>query len=134
MAAFQIVIKQFHRMCIEHPGCDGCPLIDVDKRCSNVSFDCFSVADERAEEFEYCITKWAIEHPEPKYPTWIQWWDENFKGNGRKMLTPCSFMPPSDLGCSIEREGCMNAPHKCWNTPIPADIAKKLGIKPMEVE
>lgn len=120
MAEFKEVIKQARRMCEA-----------IDRRCGDCKVSsCLVDVDDDLEE---TIMEWASKHPEPKYPTWVEWWDENFAGNGKRMLTPCSFMPPSELGCSIEHAGCMVAPYKCWHTRIPAEIAKKLGIKPVEV-
>ena len=130
MAEFSVVMKQAQRMCKSYESrcercafgqSDGCPFHLF--RSYMKSFD-FS-------EVERIVMDWAVANPEPKYPTWVEWWDENFSSKGRRMLTPCSFVPPAELGCSIEMDGCMNAPYKCWHTPIPADVAKKLNIKPI---
>lgn len=43
---------------------------------------------------------WAAKHPEPKYPTWGAWLTEKYGWNN------------------------------AYGTPIPADIAEKLGIEP----
>ena len=118
MAEFKEVLKQARRMC------NG-----IGRRCGECeATSCLVDVDEGFEEM---IMKWAADHPEPKYPTWMEWWDKNFAGNGRRMLTPCSFVAPSELGCSIGKDGCMVAPYKCWHTHIPADVAEKLGIEPV---
>lgn len=130
MAEFQVVIKQFHRLCGEHPDCIGCPMIDFDKRCKNVSFSCSTIADERAEEFEPFIMKWANEHPEPKYPSRQQWWSARFP-DGESNGAPCweYFLPKSEY----QHRLCAGVRcDECRCTPIPADIAKKLGIAPLE--
>jgi hypothetical protein len=119
MAEFKEVLKQARRMCNE-----------INRRCGECQLTSCLVDVE--EDLEETIMKWAAKHPEPKYPTWIEWWNKNFAGDGRRMLTPCSFVSPSELGCSIGKDGCMIAPCKCWHTRIPAEIAEKLGVEPKE--
>lgn len=126
MAEFSDVMKQARRMCNEIDDCDQCGLMTDDGCC----FDMMA-CKLTDREIENVIMQWAAANPEPRYPTWVEWWDENFQGKGRRMLTPCSFVPPAELGCSIGMDGCMKAPYKCWHTPIPADVAEKLGIKPI---
>lgn len=130
MAEFSVVMKHAKRMCKTYESrCDRCPFGQSD----GCPFDFFKHHMKSFDfyEVEHIVMNWADKHPEPKYPTWIEWWDENFSSKGRRMFTPCSFVPPAELGCSIGMDGCMNAPYKCWHTPIPAEIAKKLNIKPI---
>jgi hypothetical protein len=131
MAEFSEVMKHAKRMCAkQNNNCEGCPIYDDGIACpvegppENWKLHRFAV-------YERIIMSWAAANPELKYPTWVEWWNENFSSEGRRMLTPCSFVPPAELGCSIGMDGCMNAPYKCWHTPIPADIAEKLNIKPI---
>lgn len=133
MAEFAEVIRQKARLCNASPCCIDCPVgEDSTKIKENILCSVFEC--KYPELFEEIVMKWAAEHPELKYPTWVDWWNENFGGEGRQMLRPCSFVPPRELGCSIGHDGCMQAPYKCWHTPIPAHIAEKLGIKPIEEE
>lgn len=131
MAEFAEVMRQKKRMCDSYKNCKGCPISESsDKKrehllCGDFMYAYPDIAGE-------IIMKWAAEHPEPKYPTWFGWWNENFKGEGRRMLQPCAFVSPKELGCSIGHDGCMTAPYKCWHIRIPAHIAEKLGIKPIE--
>ena len=60
--------------------------------------------------FEKCVMEWANAHPEPVYPTWYEWLKE------QGILYQADPATINDKG----------------NEPIPADIAKKLGIKPKE--
>ena len=58
--------------------------------------------------------EWAAEHPEPVYPTWAEFLHEAF----------CEKYPMPYRGGAA------------WyaflrETPIPADIAQKLGIEPL---
>ena len=57
------------------------------------------------EVVEAKVTAWAAEHQEPVYPTWGTWLSIKYDYDLREILY----------------------------TPIPADIAEKLGIKPKEV-
>lgn len=135
MAEFQEVMRQYRRLCKSRGGdecahkCKSCPIASMN---NSTGISCDDVLWQESEIAESIIMKWAAEHPEPMYPTWVDWWNENFEGEGRQMLRPCSFVPPRELGCSIGHDGCMQAPYKCWHTPIPAYIAEKLGIKPIE--
>ena len=131
MAEFQEVMRQKDRMCDSYKNCKGCPIFESPDKKRECLFcaDFMYAYPDIAEEI---IMKWVAEHPEPKYPTWFEWWNKNFKGEGRRMLQPCAFVSPKELGCSIEHDGCMQAPYKCWHTRIPAHIAEKLGIKPID--
>ena len=79
-----------------------------------------------AEEIEKTIMQWAAEHPEPAYPTWEEWGNANFP-NAVRYICPLNFMG-RDV-CSGQK-GC----DECRQQRIPADIAAKLGIKPLEAK
>ena len=113
MAEYQEVIHNWRRMCnavqdsnmnkVGHGWCDNCP---IKNECwSNQAVA--SVAERRMLCVEPIIQKWAAEHPEPVYPSWVEWF--------RQM----KMIPPEQ---------------KCFHTwllePMPADIAQKLGIEP----
>lgn len=106
MAEFCEVVKQYKRMC-ETKKCSNCP---VDKlMCENRCTTCWWVAYVVPSEFENCVMSWAEQHPEPQYPTWIKWLEDN--GYIRaKYYDPIDFTEKA-------RE------------PIPADIAEKLGLQ-----
>ena len=70
MAEFQEVCKHLKRMCERYGNnCFECPLDDNDF-CSRAACDRTSETYKKAEEI---IMSWAAEHPEPVYPTWIEW-------------------------------------------------------------
>jgi len=138
MAEFCEVMKQKQRMCDSFPdSCEGCPIHSWAANNAGTTY-CEETFSKHYEKLEPLILKWAEEHPEPRYPTWVEWWDANFSGNGTRMFTPCSFISPARIGCDPFCDGCMIEPYKgidcpdCWHIPIPADIAEKLGIKPIE--
>ena len=130
MAEFQEVMKQYNRLCNEFRSglhvkyCDECPVSSV-KNGKNLT--CTEVMRSDPEWFEKTVMDWAAANPEPKYPTWKQWWEDNFP-DASERFPPCRgyFM---DLG--DRRKECRIPCEKCKNTPIPADIAEKLGIKPI---
>ena len=106
MAEYGEVIKEFKRMCWKYRRelkCDDCPMYPS----CNIG-QCRKIAFERPAEFEQRVMKWAKEHPEPVYPTWIEWFQRQVWKKG----TDASSMFLYD--------------------PIPADIAQKLGIQPKE--
>lgn len=70
------------------------------------------------------VMDWAKAHPEPRYPTWKEWWRREFP-NADTDIAPCMFGVRERFGCTSGN--C----DKCRAQPIPADIAEKLGIKPI---
>ena len=121
MAEFQEVMKQAKRMCKEFGNdCAGCGL--ASSHCplgpipENMDADFANV--------ERIIMNWAKKHPEPRYPTWEEWHTENFP-NAAARVYPCVFADSKSFRCM--NHGC----DTCRDFPIPADIAEKLGIKPI---
>lgn len=88
------------------------------------------------EKIERDIMEWAAAHLEPKYPSWRDAWKQLFPqacyGMDVNFDCPCPkyFLPYDMVNCNIlfEPDRC----YTCKNNPIPADIAEKLGIKPLE--
>ena len=105
MAEYNEVIKQFKRMCksVTPMKCTRgeCPM-----GCENIG-QCRKVAFERPAKFEEQVMTWAVEHPEPVYPTWGQYFRRYYG-----------------------LEYCKG--HEMLLENIPADIAEKLGIVPKE--
>lgn len=120
MAEFQDVVKHGKRMCNAYD-CKECPLG------SAVGDICLITitADDEAADIERIVMDWAAKHPEPRYPSWHEAWKQLFPdGQG----SPC----PAAYGMKYEPEWCGSGDCKrCKNRPIPADIAKQLGIKPI---
>ena len=78
---------------------------------------------EVIEKIESIVMQWAAEHPEPTYPTWEEWGEQWKQAFPEAESTPClSLFKKVDCG-----EPCAS----CRAKPIPADIAEKLGIKPI---
>lgn len=124
MAEFQEVMKQRKRMC-EIFDCTDCPLSHNNNGISGVF--CNEFIRDYPAEAEAVIMKWAAENPEPVYPSWRNAWKQLFPDAAQQSESPC---PKYFL--SADRINCRGIP--CWNCtakPIPADIAEKLGIKPI---
>lgn len=128
MAEFQKIMTQYNRLCEEYrygrrrENCDECPVSSTNNG-KNVT--CYELMRSNPEWFEKIVMEWAEKHPEPRYPTWKQWWEDNFP-DASERFPPCRgyFM---DLG--DRRKECRIPCEKCKEQSIPADIAEKLGIK-----
>ena len=112
MTEFSEVMRQFDRMCKEHAGCVDCPLAtkgSIETKCSIGSF-----IDE-SEYVEREVMQWAAEHPEPVYPTWVDW-----------------LVMVGVLGRETRHGHDYYFVESAMFKPIPADIAEKLGLEPKE--
>lgn len=123
MAQFIEVMRQAKRMCAAHGGmCNyrNCPL-DNGKNCRLLpAYD-----DEDYNELERIIMSWAVKNPEPVYSSWIDSWFQLFPD---AKDAPC---PKYFFADKCKYEGGMDC-ITCKMSPIPAEIAKKLGIKPID--
>lgn len=121
---FKTVIKEARRLCKSRDLCNGCPLLLADEVCF---FD--SVGDLNInidlERIESIVMQWAKENPEPKYPTWIDWQQKTFP-TAATMICPKIYMSKEEASCF--GQSCF----ECTHSPIPKEIAEKLGIKPKE--
>lgn len=122
MAEFTEVMRQARRMCeaFRDGHCSECPIGNA------TVLECgITVTSEMdCEEVERRVMQWAQEHPEPVYPTWEEGWKQLFP-NG--IDTPC----PLEYGKKYGRD-CINLScRSCKQRPIPAEVAEKLGIKPI---
>ena len=101
MAEFRFIMRQRRRMCdAADRKCGGCALQGMDCGISAMS--------SNPDEYEDLILQWAAEHPEPDYPSFMDWL--------RKMYPQLEGMSDFDA---------------IWfllETKIPADIAQKLGL------
>lgn len=126
MAEFVEVMKMARRICNNMKDCEDCPIYsDHDECCKFNEMAYFS--DYDLSIFEEVIMEWDANYPEPRYPTWEELQRQTFPDAPRFIL-PCTFMGVIDGYCS--RHNC----HECAEHHIPADIAKKLGVKPIAKE
>lgn len=123
MAEFVEVMRKAKRMCdaISGKRCHECPLWRPETE------DCSLYGANDGVDYadmERRVMAWAAEHPAPRYPTWNEWQHSMFPDAGEKM-EPCSFASVDKFGCA----GLLC--EECREQPIPADIAEKLGIMPI---
>ena len=106
MAEFVEVFKATKRMC-KHSNCAVCPL-------SENGFECMAErwSEMEPDKFERIVMDWAKEHPEPVYPTWLEW------------MVSEGIMELSQIGIGKTLPKA--------DKPIPADIAEKLGLEPKD--
>lgn len=121
MAEFQEVMRQGKRMCKRYGECESCPIFKANISCPVVCCE----SDRSIADVERIIMDWAAAHPEPRYPTWEEWYKSNFPNVGHPVC-PNYFLKNT---CGLYKS-C----DECRAQPIPADIAQKLGIKPIEAK
>ena len=122
MAEFKDVHRNMVRMCdamrAEDNGCAPCPLDGICAKFITPSEDAIAM-------IERVVTQWAAEHPEPVYPSWEAAWRQLFPDAN---CVPC----PDSFGIKYGVPECAHlACTACKSRPIPAEVAEKLGIKPI---
>ena len=124
MAEFQEVMKQAKRMCDNYNDCTDCPIC---KKAEEAQTICPvpSVNKIDSANVETVVRDWAAKHPEPKHPSWHEAWKQLFPDGQRTPCPGCCGKKYAPEWCGQEECGV------CKNRPIPADIAEKLGIKPV---
>ena len=125
MAEFTEVMRQVKRMCdaTVSARCHECTLWRPETE------SCSLYGDDDGVDYadmERRVMAWAAEHPEPRYPTWREWQHSMFPNAGAIMY-PCSFLSHTECKCNG-----WSTCDECRERPIPADIAEKLGIRPIE--
>lgn len=126
MAEFAEIMRQAKRMCAANGGMCGarnCPL-DNGETCRLLpDYD-----GEDYNELERIIMGWAAEHPEQVYPSWEEGWRQLFPD---AKYTPC----PNIFGHKYMVRDCKYLIcTDCKSNPMPAEVAEKLGIKPIAPE
>lgn len=118
MSDFVQTMKDWRRMCNTMDTLYG------DKCCDVCSLGgCCAVYEQDGTEdyakIERKVMEWAKENPEPVYPTWKEWLEEQ--------RVVVHFDSVNKNGTKVKWELTNKS-----NYPIPADIAQKLGIEPKE--
>ena len=115
MADYSDVIKHFKRMCRYYNNRatqNDCPLYCKGHGC-NISHCRMLAFDDK--KFQNVVMTWAEAHKEPVYPTWLE------------------YIMDTQHDCVKAYNDGNDALWKwMWTTPIPADMAEKLGVKPKE--
>lgn len=127
MAEFVDVLKMARRMCKNVDACDDCPIYDSLSGYCKLSRPLFS-SDSDFAKCEAAIMEWGAENPELRYPTWLEWQRNHFP-DAAITMRPCVYISYTDARCRDYKD-CGD----CQSQPIPADVARKLGIKPIAKE
>ena len=128
MAEFVDVLKMARRMCKSIDNCDDCPLMDASTELCYLDKCPKEYNDKDFIRHEAAIMKWDAENQELRFPTWRKWQQANFPEAVTRVCA-CMFMSGNNARCD-DYDKCS----ECLNQPIPADIAKKLGIQPIAKE
>lgn len=112
MAEFQEVMRQKKRMC-NSVLCCKC---DIYRLCGEDLSKCAQFINSNPKKAEEVVMSWAADHPEPVYPTWLDWLE---------MMGIVFYKPISET----ESRATVFGPEAIKH--IPADIAEKLGIDPI---
>ena len=135
MAEFVEVMKQYKRMCDweltrTKTQCADCIISSTN---NGMNMSCVTFLYQNPVGAEKNIMEWAAAHSEPKYPSWNETWKQLFPSAYRctdpsAQNSPCIkyFLPLSQI--KYEGASCAD----CLQNPITADVAEKLGIKPLE--
>lgn len=127
MAEYQRVIQEAARICREHDECDNCPLREMVYSadiCCPIKIMC----ELDTAKVDAAVMDWAEAHPEPKYPSWNEAWRQLFpNAHNEKAPCPCFFLATERVEQFCYGNDCID----CKELPIPAEIAEKLGIKPI---
>ena len=126
MAEFTEVMRHVKRMCdaTVSARCNECtPWLPETESCSLYGDD----DGVDYADMEHRVMAWAAEHPAQMYPTWREWQHSMFPGAVVDVY-PCSFL--SYRECRCKGSSC----DECRDRQIPADIAEKLGIRPIKEE
>lgn len=126
MSEFTEVMRQARRMCetFRDGNCSKCPIGNAKALECGIT----ATSEMDCKEVERRVMQWAKEHPEPVYPSWEEGWKQLFPD---AKYTPC----PNSFGHKYMVRDCKYLIcTDCKSNPMPAEIAEKLGIKPIAPE
>lgn len=125
MSEFTEVMRQARRMCETFcDACSKCPIGNANELECGIT----PTSEMDFKEVERRVMQWAAEHPEPVYPSWEEGWRQIFPD---AKYTPC----PGNFGIKYIVPDCAyRACTDCKSNPMPAEVAEKLGIKPIAPE
>ena len=131
MAEFQEIMKHIQRFCGSQIKCESCPVWHREDMCCKVeNVFCDGELSDDLPEIEHIVMDWAEKNPEPRLPTWGEW-QKRIAPNAQSCIHPCEFMSADELKKAYGKNPCYLTCMDCLDRTIPADIAEKLGIKPI---
>lgn len=128
MAEFVKTMEEARRLCATQENCEKCPIWYARLEVCRIgtAFNDDKIVDTITEGI---ILSWAKEHPEPVYPSWEEGWRQLFPDS---KFAPC----PDCFGLKYRVDECVSGLTctACKARPMPAEVAEKLGIKPIAPE
>ena len=123
MAEFIEVMKQARRLCAAEKECKKCLMWN-----SQGAFCRTDVLRSTNDDAgtEQIVMSWAEAHPEKVYPSWDEFQFEMFPNHTRG-ICPMMFGAECPNGDHASALACAN----CRSMPMPAEIAEKLGVRPL---
>ena len=118
--SFQDVMRHWARMCRAMDAAYGMNSCDEGNcllggfRCP-VVYEIEDVAEVDWEKYASRVMKWAKENPEPVYPTWLEWLEQ-------QGLVETVHVSNGESHLSFK--------YGLAGTPMPAELAKPLKLKP----
>lgn len=112
----------FKRYCAAHDCIANCPIYGGE--------GCALFMQDEPDEAERIIMAWAKGHPEPVYPTLVEWLLSKYP-NADDVTIACYgiFLPRSDFhDTHCRNRSCT----ECRSRPMTAEIAAKLGVEAKE--
>lgn len=125
MAEFVEVMKQLARLCENCDDCVDCPVFGK----GNCGHEMSGNTPNENAAIERSVMAWAAENPEPVYPSWEEGWRQMFPGVEHM---PCpSEMFGVKMECEYRYMTYLDC-DACKRRPMDADVARKLGIRPVK--
>lgn len=122
MAEFQKVLAEKKRLCQANT-CLTCPLSSDN---NEHKMTCESYMLRHPTSAENIIMEWSAAHPAPQYPSWDDAWKQLFPDSQHPDAPCLKYMLPNN-----HPQMCVTSCAECSKQPIPADIAERLGIQPI---
>ena len=132
MSEFTEIMRQARRMC--ETFCDACSKCPIGNA---KALECgITVTSEMdCKEVERRVMQWAAEHPEPVYPSWKEGWKQLFpEADIRHTFCPEVFGDKYMCDWCLDGNDYNDNCDECLERPMPAEVAEKLGIKPIAPE
>lgn len=131
MAEFVKTMEEARRLCAAQENCEKCPIGNAKALECGIT----PTSEMDCKEVERRVMQWAAEHPEPVYPSWEEGWRQLFpEADIRHTLCPEVFGDKYRCDwCHDDNDYNANC-DECLERPMPAEVAEKLGIKPVAPE
>lgn len=127
MSEFTKTMRAWRRMCnafSKRYGDDCCQYCRLHQKGCGVIWE---IQEGTFDTIAETVDDWAAENPEPVYPTWAEWLEE--MGLTRRSVTAARRILGTDSSQETAIPFIVTLSSNA-SSPIPADIAEKLGLEP----